>query len=261
MSPLLDKFIIALLITFFVLGWFRGILSPLIGPMSFVICTFFGVIFYDLNKNLVIAAAIIVIGSLATAFGLSALLTLGMATVNKEFRGKTFLVSRILGGSINMLWQGNLVFVALILIAALPAKGSAFEKLQGQIGESQAMRFYYQEVVTRNDKFQAVVDSLFIFQEPKLMDQISSTPEYKAFYQEPHFQAFLDSPEVIKGIETENFMPIVTSPALRTLLANDALMENFTLVAIKIYQLNLSKVQTPKRSQPAVPPAPAASAQ
>lgn len=242
---LLDKIIFSLLIIFFLFGWFRGILKSLIGPLSCFLCSFFGVIYYDLNENLIAAALIILVGSIGLAIGLSMLFSLSLITVNKEFRGKTFLASRIAGSLINVVWQGNLMLLICIILAAIPAENSQITKLQSQIEESVAMRLYYQKVISRNPKVHAVIDSLFVLKEKETLEQLSTTKEYKLLLADKKFQAFLNSPEVIKGAETKNYLPIIRSPALKSLLDDPAVMEYVTQLAIKTYYINLNKIMEP----------------
>ena len=250
MPLLMDKIILALLIIFSLFGWFRGFLKALIGPLSCALCFFFAAIFYDLNQNILLASLIAVGGTIALATIFSTILTIGMATVNKEFRGKIFLLSRILGSGVNLLWQGNLLFLSLIIMTALPAAKPGVEKLQDQIYQSKMVESYYRHVISPDDRLQAGLASLAIFKDHEQMDRVSKTKEFQAFQQDPKVQAFLSDPKVLEAAGKKDTLAILMAPSLAELITNDRAMEKFTTLVKLMYRENLGRINPSKKETP-----------
>lgn len=239
---LLDKIIIALLCLFFLSGWMRGFLKSLIGPISFLFCFISAVIFYDLNRNILMATFIATIGTIALTITLNVLLMASLATVNKEFRGKAFLVSRILGSIINILWQGNIMFMAIILLSALPIRNEKFEILQNQAAESRILAHYYQKVIYPDNRLTAITMSLAMMRDPQRMQIITNTPEFATFYADPKVQKFINDPQVMEAMAAQNSLALIQSPSLRELVTDDTAMYQFTRLATTIYRRNLKSI-------------------
>lgn len=239
---LLDKIIIAILCLFFLTGWIRGFLKSLIGPISFLCCFISAVIFYDLNRNILMATFIATIGTIAMAITLNILLAIGLSTVNKEFRGKTFLVSRILGSVVNVFWQGNIFFAFLILFSALPIKNEKFEVFQKQIPDSKMVAHYYQKVVNRDNRLKAIVSSLSVMNNPQKMQEITATKEFDEFYNHPKVQHFLDDPQVIDALAAKNSLRLIENASLRDLVTDDEAMYSLTKITRMVYEKNLENL-------------------
>lgn len=246
---LLDKIIILLLCLFFLSGWLRGFLKSLIGPISFLFCFISAVIFYDLNYNILMATFIAIFGTIALTITLNILLMASLSTVNKEFRGKAFLVSRILGSAINTLWQGNIMFIMIILLSAIPIHNEKFEKLQNQALESKILIHYYQKIIYPNNRLTAITMSLAMLRDPEKMQIITNTPEFTTFYADPKVQEFINDPQVIEATETQNSFKLMQSASLRQLVTDDTAMSQLTRLATTIYRRNLKSIGNMKEEE------------
>ncbi len=239
---LLDKIIIAILCLFFLSGWLSGFLKSLIGPIAFLFCFISAVIFYDLNHNILIAVLIATAGTIALTITFDALLAMTLAAISKDFRGKTFLVSRIFGSIITVLWQSNFLFAFIILFSVLPIKNEKLENLQNQIPHSKITAYYSKKVINPNNSLKAIVMSLSSLRDPNEMEKISSTTEYKAFYSHPKVQKFINDPQVIDALAAKNFLHLLTSPSLKELVIDDDAMACLTAIAGMVYEKNLEKL-------------------
>lgn len=247
---LIDKIIIAVLFFFFLSGWVRGFLKSLIGPVSFVCCFISAIIFYDLNRNLLVSVLIATAGTLAMAITLNVMLILAMTTVNKEFRGKTFFVSRILGSFINIFWQGNIFFMILIIFSMLPIKNEKFENFQGQISISRIVAYYQEKIVNPDNRIKAVVSSLETLRDPDQLKMITNTPEFSTFYKDPKVQKFLNDPQVIDALAAQDSLKLIQNPSLRELITDDNAMYSLTRVARMVYRKKLQDLggESPKKT-------------
>jgi hypothetical protein len=198
------------------------------------------------------ATFIATIGTITLTITLNVLLIASLSTVNKEFRGKAFLVSRILGSIINILWQGNIMFILIILLSALPIHNEKFEKLQNQAAESKILNHYYQKIIYPDNRLTAITTSLAMLRDPQKMKIIADTPEFATFYADPKVQEFINDPQVIDARKTQNSFKLIQCASLRELVTNDTSMYQLTRLATTIYRRNLKSISeiTKEQSKP-----------
>ncbi len=190
-------------------------------------------------------------GTLILTVTLNILLALGMATVNKEYRGKVFPLSRILGSVVNVVWQGNIVFLTILLLSTLPIDDKRMDALRTQVPESKMMNFYKETIINRDVRFQAVVKSLGTLRDPDEVAQIAHTPEFEAFRKQPKLQKFINDPDVIQAMESKNGLKLIGNPSLRELLTDDSAMMSFTSLAQMVYQKNFKDLAETSEKKPA----------
>lgn len=247
---LLDKIIISLLIVFFLSGWFKGFLRALIGPIAFLFCFLSAIIFYDLNNNILLTTVIMVVGTVALTIALSVFLSIGLTTVNKEYRGKIFLVSRILGSTLNVFWNGNIMFIIIFFLSALPAEGTWIGTMQKQIPDSKVMNLYSEKVVAKDNRFQAFVNTLAVTHDQEQIDAIAKTKNYQEFIADPKVQAFINDINVINALESKDLIALLKTPSLQALVTNDDSMGIFTRLVERIYDRKLIEVEQPASDYP-----------
>ncbi len=173
------------------------------------------------------------------AITLNVLLALALTTVNKEFRGKTFFVSRILGSLVNIFWQGNIFFVSLIVFSALPIKNEKLEDYQRQITESKIVAYYEERIIAPDNRLKAVVASFATLRDPSQMQMITSTEEFTTFYADPKVQKFLNDPQVIDALAAKDSLKLIKNSSLRDLVTDDNAMYSLTRVARMVYRKKL----------------------
>lgn len=239
---LFDKIITAALCVFFISGWMRGFLKSLIGPFSFLCCFISAVIFYDLNRNILIATIIATAGTLALAITLNMLLIIALSTVNKELRGKTFFISRLLGSVINVIWQGNIFLVFIILFSLLPLNNEKMENLQKQISDSKLVAWYHQKIINRDNRLQAAVLSFSALKDPAQLRAITQTKTFEEFYQKEKVQNFLNDPEVIDALTAKDSVKLIRNESARDLVTDNDTMSALTKVVRKVYQGKLKNL-------------------
>lgn len=247
---LLDKIIWGFLAFFFLSGWLRGFSKSLIGPVAFIFCFISAVIFYDLNRNILMAAVITFAGTIALALCLSVILAVTMAAINKEYRGKVFLLSRILGAATNVAWQGNILFITIVMFSIVPFEQGLLATLQKQVGQSTMMTYYKVNVVNKDSRYQALVASFESISDPAEVERIVQTDKFKAFAADPKVQAFVNDPNVAAAIEEKDPIKILKTSSLRQLVTNDGSMATFTKLTEMVYMDQLDRFQGPADPQP-----------
>lgn len=247
---LFDKIITAALCIFFISGWVRGFLKSLIGPVSFLCCFISAVIFYDLNRNILMATVIATAGTLAMALTLNILLMIALSTVNKELRGKTFFISRLLGSVINVVWQGNIFLVFIMLFSLLPLNNEKLENIQKQVSDSKIAAWYHQQVISRDNRLEAVMLSFSTLKNPAQLRAIAQTKTFEEFYRKEKVQNFLNDPQVIDALAAKDSIRLINNKSLRDLITDDETMFALTRVVRKIYQDNLKNLEEVPKEKP-----------
>jgi hypothetical protein len=247
---LIDKIIWGFLAIFFLSGWLRGFLRSLVGPIAFIFCFLSAVIFYDLNRNILMAAVITFAGTIALALGLSLLLAITLASINKELRGKVFLLSRILGAAVNVSWQANILFIGLIIFSICPTEQTTLTRLQSEVSESTMVAFYKSKIVSKSNEYQALIASLQSIRDPNEIKIIMQTKEFKDFQADPKLQAFANDPDVITALEEKDMIKILKAPTLRKLVTNDGSMYTFTRLTEMVYNNKLDQITQKEDPQP-----------
>ena len=239
---LLDKIIWVFLAVFFLSGWLRGFLKSLIGPIAFFCCIIAAVIFYDLNHNVLMAAVITFAGTIALSLFLSVLLSVTMHAINKEYRGKVFLLSRILGATVNVAWQANILFIGLIIFSIIPLQKGTLTKLQQQVPDSTMMEYYRTKIVDKDTRYKALIATMEVVKEPKEMQAIQQTRRYIAFQEDPNVQAFAADPDAILALQENNTIKLLQTPSLKKLVTSDSSMFTFTKLVESIYLRELDQL-------------------
>jgi len=239
---LLDKIILVFVAVFFLSGWLKGFLRSLVGPVAFICCFLSAVIFYDLNQNILMAAVIMFAGTIALALCLSLLLWISLRSINKEYRGKIFLLSRICGATTNVAWQANILFFGIIFFSLCPLEEGALTTLQRQVSESTMVSYYKTKIVNQDVRLQALVASLESLRDPQQVQAIAQTDKYKAFQNDPNVQAFIHDPELQKALADNDSLKILKSPSLRKLVTDDGSMSTFTKLTEMVYTRKLDQL-------------------
>lgn len=247
---LLDKIILAFLAFFFLSGFIRGFLKSLIGPIAFFFCLVAAIISFDVNRNMITSVFIATAGTLALAIVLNIFLMIILSRVDKEIRGRVFPVSRLLGSLINVAWQGNIMFLTIILLSTLPLQADQLDVLRQQIPQSKYMGYYFDKVINQDNRLKAIVASLSAMRDPEQIQMFVSTREFNDFRNEPKFQKFVNDPEVTDAIKNKDIKKLAQCEALRSLLTDDNAMYSLSKLAVLVYETNLRQIESTPDSKP-----------
>ena len=112
--PITDIIIFLSLLYHFLIGWQKGLLDTLIGPISFIATSIFSYIYYQQTHNLIVSLLIGTLGPIVIHILYSIFKNLTRDKNKKE----TFELSlpRILAGIIHASWSFVMLTLCLILI-------------------------------------------------------------------------------------------------------------------------------------------------
>ena len=162
-----DVCMLVVIIISFSLGWKNGLLRSLIGPISFVIFSIIGIIYFDLTQNLPMALIITSAGSIGLSFIVTIALIFGRSTVKKNLRKYVFIGSRILGSIASVLWKGILALIIFFVIALLPSNDSKLSEIQADISQSETFRLANQYIISQAPPVRNIFLVLAVFQHPE----------------------------------------------------------------------------------------------
>ena len=240
---LADYIVLIFLVIFFILGWRRGFLRTLFGPISFFLGLSIGSFYYFKTFNIAASILIIFIASFFLHMGLSRLLDL-FRKVRGEGEGKAgFSIGRLLAGVFNSVWQGLFLIATLLIIPLLPSEeGGLFESAQDHIVASQTY--------TVADNWpHAWMSSQFdakrtfeILRDPSSMERIKNSSQYQALIKNERITALLSDERIKKNIETHNYLELLNNHKVQEVLNNRDLVKN-------LLSLNRKIIRQAKESQ------------
>ncbi|MCB9771717.1 MAG: hypothetical protein H6754_04145 [Candidatus Omnitrophica bacterium] len=150
----------------------------------------------------------------------------------------------------NILWNGNIMFILIIFLSALPAEGTWIGTMQKQIPDSKAMTLYYEKIVAKDNRFQAFVDTLAVTHDQEQLNTIAKTKNYQEFMADPKVQAFINDINVINALESKDLLALLQTTTLRDMVTNDTSMGLFTRLVERIYDRKLIEVEQPAPDHP-----------
>lgn len=220
-------------------GWRAGLLRSLLNPLCLAIFVPIGIINYDLNKNFAVSALTIVLGGLAVANVIRAILLLTRRTVDKEFRRYVFWGSRLAGGAVSALWKGLLFSIVLLFMTLLPSRLSpGGEGLQKAILRSQTFFFIDQKLLSLSPNFRNVYFLFNVLKNPISVKRYADTPEYHAFFDSQKVKDFVADDSVQSLLAGQHFFLLLRHPRVINLLKDNQLMYSLGLLAQKLYNEN-----------------------
>ena len=220
-------------------GWRQGIFKSAIGPIIFIFCAILGIIYFDLTQNFIKAIFMTTVATMILNVIFLIMFTLGQRSVDQTYRDYSPLLSRILGGLINMAWQGCILFIIVFLITIAPFQIYGLSKIQNNIQQSYGYFFLVKKGINELPAMQRVVTAFSIFGNSDEMQKLSSTPEFQYFFSNPKVQSLLQDQVFMKYVQKKNIPKIISNPKIWDIFKDDALMETFGKLAGKIYSLNL----------------------
>jgi len=226
-----DYIVLAMLLYLFCKGWTKGFLKTLLGPFSLVLGCIAGLIYYQKTQNIPIALVICVIGP----FFINLLILVGLKLLQKAEDGKPPklpISSRLLGSIVSLLWGGSYLVIMLFLIAIVPLKIAAFDRVQQDVLASRSYGLI--SSWTKNKVPAAHYDIGKIqklLEDPASMEQFEDSAEYKALADDEILRSILEDEETAEQIRTKNYQELLTNPKMQELLSNEELLK-------KIFALN-----------------------
>jgi len=200
-----DGIVLAMLLYYGVTGWQRGLLQSLLGPLSFLVCIFAGVAYFNKTHNIMVSFIIGIVGPIVIKFFGWILIHLGRKARGKE-ESELALATRLLGAGLRLAWGGAMIAITVMLIAVTPIQFLSLGKAKTDVLRSQT----YQVVWSLAQKYFPAVTQGFksssgsgfsLGQDPAS----AGVSPYQTLMADPRFQALLSDPQALQLLQEQNF--------------------------------------------------------
>lgn len=225
-----------LLLIFIFIGWKKGFLRSLIGPICFGIFVVIGIIVYDATENLFRALLTVVLGTLICSFIINLLAFLAQRTVQESDRGKKLVASRLLGAAINVSWKSLVLGAVLILLCEVAYIHPRMKDLGTAVEASASYAFVTRYFVYRNPRTRQVVETIAILRDPELLAQVKNTPEFRTVYADPKVSGILNDAELRRQIREGEIKNLLQNPRIKDLMQDEELMRKLSKLSRAAYR-------------------------
>lgn len=243
MPTLTDVVMICFLLFFALDGWRQSFFKSALGPVIFFFCSLFGIIFFDLTQNAVKAVLYTFASSTVINFIVLSLLMLSKRTVDPSYQDYSPVVTRMMGSIVNAAWQGLVLMIILFFIALAPLHIYGLKGVQENIQNSLSFT-WIKHNFSKVPVLQRIVTAFSIFKDPAQMQTLSSTEEFRQFFMTPKVQALINDPAFMRQVQDKNYAEIAANPKVLAVLDDNALMDNFNRLAMKMYSFNVPQKGT-----------------
>jgi hypothetical protein len=228
----IDICIIALLLLSLCTGWRKGFLRSMTAPIFFAIFSIIGVIHFDLTANIVHTFLIVATGTLVSSLIFKSLFLAGRRHIKKDFRDSTFLFSRLLGSIVNLSWNGTLLLIALLIITITSSSDLAAISTR-----SHSYNYANAYIINRIPIARNVFLTLNILQEANMPAELTESPEYKAFFENPKVKDLRSDAHISNLIQNKNIFRLLSNRKVKSIFRDNALMQKLTVLSKKAYNI------------------------
>lgn len=239
-----DIIYISGLFIFFGIGVIQGFLRSLIGPLCLAFWSIIGVLNYDLNKNIFLAAAIAIIGGLISSLIIKFFFFIGKQNVHAQHRYYVFWPSRILGGVLHMGWNGLIFGCIAAALSIMPSNFLGQQTIQKSVTSSTTYQMFSTYIIAPFPPLHNIQTTLTILQNHALLQRYQDTKEYAAVFSNPKIQELLSSPDITEKLQTKNAIFLLNDQRVKHILNDARLMTNITVLTKMIYREQSGLEQT-----------------
>jgi hypothetical protein len=236
-----DIIVSCLLFIFFYTGWRKGLFRVILGPLSLIIASFFALLEYDLSRDLFKALSIVAIGTIGLSLTGHLFLFVCRRTTDQKFRGQTFILSRLLGGALNVAWKGFILAILFWAIVSFPLNVGIFKTAKEDINRSRTLSIFNTTVLPYIPTMKKFLNTTEILVSPSRLPAITQTREYKEFVGEKDVAAILADEGIKKMVEQKNYIQLMANPKVKNFLQNKESIEKLGRLTRRIYKEDQNK--------------------
>ncbi len=224
---------------FFFTGWRKGLFRTILGPISLLVCSFIALIHYDLTHNLIKSIMIALGGAVILSIVLRLVLMLSKSAIGKTGQEKTLLISRLLGGLLNLSWKGAMLMGVLFLITLIPFNILNLDVIKTDIKHSFSYSAVNQLVISRIPAAKKMTQVFKVFENPARMERLVTSQEYKELSSDSKVKDLMNDAEIKELVDTQNYAKLLTHPKVKAIIQDDELMSKFTKLSDSIVAENM----------------------
>ena len=242
-TSLLSLFLMAL-------GYSRGFLRSLLGPIALIAATILSVIYYQYTGQLITSLMIGLVGPLVLLFILKFILKSWISATKSK--AKPEFPSRLAGLAMTLLWGWVFIILTLVLLAIFPSLNSSLTFLHNDVTHSYsyALARPLENLLVKP----APATPLRQRQAEQTRHARSAPAQGQSLATDPRFQKVLQDPEVQREIQERDYAKLMQNPKMMALtqqIMNDPSLMQKVLSAYK----NRPQAGAPEQNsaQPAQP--------
>lgn len=230
------------------LGYSRGFVRSLLGPIALVAATIFSVIYYQYTGRLISSLMIGLVGPLVLLFLLKFILKSWIsATKSKE---KPEFQSRLAGLVLTLVWGWVFIVLTLVLLAIFPSLNSTLTFLHNDVTHS------YSYAAAKPLENLLIKPAAAPPVHKGQSGRVASTQpraQAQSLAADPRFQKVLQDPEVQREIQERDYVKLMQNPKMMAL--TQQIMNDPSLMQ-KVLSVYKNHPQAPLAGQdPSSPPA------
>lgn len=215
----IDLSILILFTLFFILGYRKGLLRTLAGPIALIIGSFLAYYYYQQTGKMIVA---LILG-IAAPFLLNLVISFLLKIWQKSNKDSGFSLSLngLFGGVLNLTWCGALMILAIICVMLLPKSLSQISSLQENIRNSHT--YTYLENITKkvDQSDQYSINKLAtILNNPEKVKGVSKTEEYQELMEDENIRSMLQDEDLVTAIENKDYLRIMRHPKTQKIIQN-----------------------------------------
>ncbi len=223
-------------------GWRAGLFRAALNPLCFFFFIPISVINFDLNRNIVVASLIAIVGTFVLSSLIRLILFFSRRGLDKDFRLYVFWGSRLAGSVISVYWKQTVYFVIILLISLIPTTFvPGMNSVQQDIMFSQTYAYINTHVFPKFPKLQNIYLTLSVFKDPYQVKQLSDSREFSAFFKSEKVQALVNDEGVKAFLAGGNLMQLLAHPRVKAVITDDKLMATLAELSRNIYEEKFRK--------------------
>lgn len=199
MPNYIDLILACLIAYFFLLGFMRGFLRSVFGPLALIAGSWIAFVYYQTTQNIFITFIIGIFAPMAISIFLRFILSSWLKSLNPE--AVPSAISRMSGALITLLWGWTFVIFTTILLHVIPVPIKQVVAIQTEIHGSiiaQTTILPFQALFIPSPKNNNSTESVKeMANDPRLAD-LMNDPEIKAAAQHRDYAALIKNPKIMK---------------------------------------------------------------
>lgn len=219
-----DLIVILAFLLFFYLGWRKGFMKSIIGPIALIIASIFSIQYYFKTQDMLMALVIGVFGPFILHIIFAILIKIWHISVSDKKELST--PSRFIGGCFSLFWRGSIFVLMLILIVMIPLSWGPMEKIQLNITQSRTYQFFMQFFGEHGGGSAFNLESITdILEDPEKLEQLQETDEFNALVEDKTLKEIFEDEDYIKIAQEKDFAKLLSHPNTQKILQDKNLVQ------------------------------------
>lgn len=210
----------------FLIGYIKGILKTILGPISLFLGTILAWVIYVKYNNMALSLVAGLFGPCVVRIFLSLLCKAFISTFTADEGKEMSSLSRMFGGVFSVIWSGSLFTIFILLITAIPLKVQKLETVQTNIRDSKIITTLsgFLHIQDKNP-VEALTNIAEILKDPEKAEMARETPGYKNLVSTPTIKDLLRDKETLRQIEEKDFAALLKNEKIKNLINDPDAMD------------------------------------